>query len=99
MIVHSVQGIIFFGVPHRGLNTDDMRKLVEKANPRAKLLEEIGENSPHLEDQITEFKRLVRAYQIHIVNFYERQETRGIEQLQPVIIIKHELLITLHRLY
>lgn len=67
--------MLLFGIPHKGLVMDDMRKILEQNNyPRSGLLEEIKSKSALLAYQLVDFKNLIRDRKI--VSFYETAQTR-----------------------
>jgi hypothetical protein len=72
----SCAGLFFFGVPHRGLNIEDLRTLVQdEAN--TKFVDSIGEGSELLRLAHDEFVRVAEAELTHcqIASFYEIKDT------------------------
>jgi hypothetical protein len=76
--VPVVRGIIFFGVPHRGLETGDIQQMVSNTNPRQELLAAISSGSEELKGQVEQFRHIVKENKIQIISFYERKQTRGL---------------------
>ena len=75
----ATYGILFFGVPHKGLLIDDIQCMIsgEDRHPRADLLEQIKVKSDLLINQLVDFKNLIRDRKI--VSFYEMQQTRRLK--------------------
>lgn len=75
----ATYGILFFGVPHKGLVIDDIQRMVagEDQHPRMELLEQIKQKSDLLIYQVEDFKNLIRDRKI--VSFYERHQTRRLQ--------------------
>ncbi len=80
----ATYGILFFGTPHKGLIIDDIQQMVavEGHHPRDRLLEQIRANSDLLEQQLADFKNLIRDRKI--VTFYETQQTRRLEMVRLI---------------
>jgi hypothetical protein len=72
-------GIIFFGVPHKGLVVTDIRRMLKEEHPRQELLNQISTKSQLLADQLADFKNIVEDRKI--VSFYERQQTGHLKQV------------------
>jgi hypothetical protein len=78
----AIYGIIFFAVPHKGLLTTDILKIIEqqkhgRSHPRRKLLRSIELGSEALEGQMKAFTSMVQHRKI--VTFHELLETPTLE--------------------
>jgi hypothetical protein len=73
-------GIIFFGVPHKGLAVANIRRVLRGEHPRKSLLDQISIKSQLLAEQLANFKNIIEDRKI--VSFYERQQTRHLEQVR-----------------
>ena len=71
--------MIFFGIPHNGLDVDDMKKMLAEQNnhPRDALLQQIQSKSDLLAFQLADFKNLIRHRKV--VSFYGRGQTQQLE--------------------
>jgi hypothetical protein len=79
-IHRATVGIIFFGVPHKGLVVTDMRRMLPDQHPRQELLDQISTKSQLLADQLANFKNIVENRKI--ISFYERQQTPGLKEVR-----------------
>ncbi|UKZ61236.1 uncharacterized protein TrAtP1_002504 [Trichoderma atroviride] len=72
----ATYGMLLFGIPHKGLLVNDIEKMLagQDNHPRSALLQQIGGKSDLLENQLADFKNLVRDRKI--VSFYETGQTR-----------------------
>ncbi|KAH7303327.1 hypothetical protein B0I35DRAFT_365156 [Stachybotrys elegans] len=72
----ATYGMLLFGVPHKGLEIDDIQKMLaaENSHSRDVLLQEIKSKSNLLAYQLVDFKNLIRDRKI--VSFYETEQTR-----------------------
>ncbi|KAI5789408.1 hypothetical protein FPQ18DRAFT_261729 [Pyronema domesticum] len=77
-LLRATVGIIFFGVPHKGLVVTDIRRMLKEEHPRQELLNQISTKSQLLADQLADFKNIVEDRKI--VSFYERQQTGHLKQ-------------------
>jgi hypothetical protein len=75
----ATYGMLLFGIPHKGLVVDDIRKMLagHGSNPRNALLEQIKNKSDLLASQLEDFKNLVRDHKV--VSFYETGQTRQLQ--------------------
>ncbi|KAE8453005.1 hypothetical protein EG329_012192 [Mollisiaceae sp. DMI_Dod_QoI] len=75
-LYNAISLMMFFGTPHRGLMIDDIQTMVceDSSNPRVAVVEEIRHGSQRLEDQLHDFKNLIRHRRI--ISFIEMQQTR-----------------------
>lgn len=71
--------MLLFGIPHKGLLVNDIEKMLagQDNHPRSALLQQIGGKSDLLENQLVDFKNLVRDRKI--VSFYETGQTRQLQ--------------------
>ena len=85
-LVKSTYGFLFFGTPHRGLETVDLKCMVEenRCQSRGDLLDDIKRGSKLLEQQLLQFIDWIDDRKI--VSFVEMQQTK---KLQKVREIKH----------
>ncbi|KAA8909657.1 hypothetical protein FN846DRAFT_776022 [Sphaerosporella brunnea] len=77
-LYRATVGIIFFGVPHKGLVVADMKSMLQEKHPRQELLNQITRNSQMLANQLADFKNIIEDRKI--VSFYERQQTGLLKQ-------------------
>ncbi|KAI1839522.1 hypothetical protein JX266_014266, partial [Neoarthrinium moseri] len=82
----SIYGVMFFGVPHKGLLTSDILKILQhqqhaRSHPRRKLLNQIEQGSKALIKQLDAFADVVQHRKI--VSFHELLETQSLEILLP----------------
>ncbi|KAK4068242.1 uncharacterized protein Triagg1_7485 [Trichoderma aggressivum f. europaeum] len=75
----ATYGMLLFGIPHKGLVVDDIEQMLagRDNHPRSSLLQQIRLKSDLLENQLTDFKNLVRDRKI--VSFYETRQTRQLQ--------------------
>ncbi|GFP58624.1 kinesin light chain [Trichoderma asperellum] len=75
----ATYGMLLFGIPHKGLLVNDIEKMLagQDSHPRSALLQQIGGKSDLLENQLADFKNLVRDRKI--VSFYETGQTRQLQ--------------------
>ena len=78
-LCRSTYGMLLFGIPHKGMLIDNILDMVAGQNnpPRKPLLEQIRNKSDLLENQLADFKNLIRDRKI--VSFYERVGTRQLQ--------------------
>lgn len=71
--------MLLFGIPHKGLVVNDIEKMLtgQYDHPRSALLQQIRVKSELLENQLVDFKNLVRDRKI--VSFYETRQTRQLQ--------------------
>jgi hypothetical protein len=81
-------GIIFFGVPHKGLVVTDMRRMLPDQHPRQELLDQISTKSQLLADQLANFKNIVENRRL--ISFYERQQTPGLKEVRNRLLSEHQ---------
>ncbi|KAK0756160.1 hypothetical protein N5P37_011250 [Trichoderma harzianum] len=75
----ATYGMLLFGTLHKGLVVNDIEKMLASRDnhPRSALLQQIRVKSDLLENQLADFKNLVRDRKI--VSFYERGQTRQLQ--------------------
>ena len=70
-----VLGILFFAVPHRGVDIEDLISIIAAdAHPRTTLLQHIQVSSELLKVQLQDFINALDT--IKIVSFYETEQSR-----------------------
>ena len=70
--------MIFFAVPHRGIDLEDMIRIVgEGRQPRNDLLKQISLNSLDLRTQLKDFKLQLRDRKV--VSFFETLQSRRLK--------------------
>jgi hypothetical protein len=75
-VYKSTYGMCFFGTPHRGMIIDDIKQMVSIEHPRSDLLQSIEEKSTRLQEQLEDFKNILKGRKV--VSFYEKKMTRGL---------------------
>lgn len=77
--------MLLFGIPHKGLVVNDIEKMLagQDNHPRSALLQQIRVKSDLLENQLTDFKNLVRDRKV--VSFYETRQTRQLQFVSKVV--------------
>ncbi|KAL6832120.1 hypothetical protein V8C40DRAFT_163757 [Trichoderma camerunense] len=75
----ATYGMLLFGIPHKGLVVNDIEKMLagRDNHPRSALLQQIRVKSDLLENQLTDFKNLIRDRKV--VSFYETRQTRQLQ--------------------
>lgn len=79
-----LKGLIFFGVPHRGLDIEDISTILHRDSPRHRLLADIAPQAVALKTQRHKFVKILSREKVRIVSFYERQETQMLEMVSLV---------------
>jgi protein SERAC1 len=69
-LAQAVRGIVFFGVPHGGMDVSSLIPIV-KDQPNRFLLESIGINSQVLSNQQREFDKAIVNHEVEVFCFYE----------------------------
>ena len=71
--------MLLFGIPHRGLVSDDILKMLagEDRHPRRELLGQIKEKSDLLASQLDNFRNLIQDRKVE--SFYETAQTRQLQ--------------------
>ena len=80
--------MLLFATPHKGLVLDDIKRMLagNQSHPRNTLLQQINHKSDLLISQLADFKNLIRDRKI--VSFYETEQTRKLEFVRHLGIIK-----------
>jgi hypothetical protein len=78
-------GLVFFGVPHKGLVVSDMQQMIGKDHPRQELLGQISVKSHLLADQLANFKNIIEDRKI--ISFYERQQTGQLKMVSTHLAV------------
>jgi hypothetical protein len=73
-ILQFTSGILFFGVPHQGMETRSLVPLV-KNNPNRAFLESLCKNSDLLENLQSKFCQVFHPNRFSIFSFYETEES------------------------
>ena len=82
-LAKATYGFLFFGTPHRGLETVDLKCMVEenKCYSRNDLLEDIKHGSRLLEQQLLRFKNWIGDRKV--VSFIEMKQTKELQKVRP----------------
>ena len=76
----ATYGIIFFAVPQRSLDVEDMQHIMgQEEHPRTGLLFQINTDSKELLHQLTDFKDIL--YDRRVVSFYETEQSRRLRRV------------------
>ena len=77
----ATYGIIFFAVPQRGLDIEDMKQIMgQDEHPRTGLLYQIKTDSKELHHQLGDFKDIL--YDRKVVSFYETEQSRRLQRVR-----------------
>ena len=81
-LAKATYGFLFFGTPHKGLETVDLKCMVEenRCQSRNDLLDDIKLGSRLLEHQLSRFKDWIGDRKI--VSFIEMQQTRKLQKVR-----------------
>ncbi len=71
-------GLLFFGVPHRGLEIEALRSMV-KQQPNEQLLNDLSPNSQLLPELERQFHRHFSFVDSEVLSFYENKDTPSVE--------------------
>ena len=71
----SIFGILFFGVPHRGMDIEPFLRMAGD-QPNRQLVEALAPGSAYLEQLDAQFRSAFRFPDSNIVSFYETRFTR-----------------------
>lgn len=84
----ATYGMILFAIPHKGLVIDDIQQMLagDGHHPRDQLLQQISRDSDLLENQLVEFKNLIRDRKV--VSFYETEQTRRLVLVRVGLCVK-----------
>ena len=85
-IYQATKAIMFFGTPQHGLPTADILSMIDTKNngERAELVKSIGVGSPVLMGHLQKFAYFSDRFKIF--SFYERQKTRSIVMVCPILL-------------
>ncbi|KAK8112573.1 ankyrin protein [Apiospora sp. TS-2023a] len=76
-ILRSVEKIMLFGVPTRGMHIDHLLAMVQdNEQPNEHLIQQLGPKSEVLSKIDNEFSRICDGRQIRVISVYEQQRTR-----------------------
>jgi hypothetical protein len=83
-LLRSICGIFFFGVPHRGLRTAEIRQMTEgrSEQSKAKLLADVEKDSETLGRLLDVLA--VLCMDIQIVSIYEELQTPSVAKVNKV---------------
>jgi hypothetical protein len=86
-LYNAIYAILFFGVPHKGLLTSDILKIIQsqqgaRSHPRRKLLKSIELGSEELTKQLEAFSSVVQHRRI--ATFHELLQTPSLEWVSYV---------------
>lgn len=92
-------GLIFFGVPNRGLRHQELLSTVLNKRPSERLIRDLivdqdSEASPLLRELDEKFKRCAEAQELHVVSFYETKTSPTVEVCKQSSINDERVLIT-----
>ena len=81
-LAKATYGFLFFGTPHRGLETVDLKCMVEenRCRSRGELLDDIKRGSRLLEQQLLRFIDWIGDRKI--VSFVEMQQTKKLQKVR-----------------
>ena len=81
-LAKATYGFLFFGTPHRGLETVDLKRMVEgnRCQSRDDLLDDIKRGSKLLEQQLLRFIDWIGDRKI--VSFVEMQQTKKLQKVR-----------------
>ena len=81
-LAKATYGFLFFGTPHRGLETVDLKCMVEenRCRSRGDLLDDIKRGSRLLEQQLSRFIDWIGDR--NIVSFIEKQQTKKLRKVR-----------------
>jgi hypothetical protein len=82
-LLHSICGIFFFAVPHRGLRTAEIRQMAEERSEesKTKILADIEKDSETLRRLLDVLAAL--CIDIQIVSVYEELQTPSVMKVGP----------------
>ena len=82
-LAKATYGFLFFGTPHRGLETVDLKCMVEgnKCQSRNDLLDDIKVGSRLLEQQQLQFKNWIGDRKV--VSFVEMKQSKKLQKVRP----------------
>ena len=76
----ATYGIIFFAVPQRGLDVEDMKRIMgQEEHPRTGLLHQINTDSKELHHQLVDFKDIL--YDRKVISFYETEQSQRLQRV------------------
>ena len=83
-LAKSTYGFLFFGTPHRGLETVDLKCMVEenRCQSRGDLLDDIKRGSRLLEEQLSQFIYWIGDRKI--ISFVEMQQTKELQKVREI---------------
>ena len=84
-VLNATRGLLFFGAPHLGMNVEDLKRSIDKVNPRQELVNSIAMNDHLLEDRTRRFKDIVHDFKFPVVSFVEKIQTKQLERVQVFI--------------
>jgi hypothetical protein len=80
MLFTSCYRLIFFGVPHRGMEIRTLQSMVKKM-PNQRLVDDLGVDSQYLRDLQRQFFRQFDLQGSEVLSFYETRDTPTVEVL------------------
>jgi hypothetical protein len=84
LIFDACYAILFFGVPHKGLNQKDFMEIV-KGQPNSILVGDLDPGSQFLRDMQDHFYDRFNRQDVSVYSFYETESTKAVE----VLLRKH----------
>ena len=81
-LAKATYGFLFFGTPHRGLETVDLKCMIEEnmCHSRNDLLDDIKRGSRLLEQQLLRFKNWIGDRKV--VSFVEMEQTKKLQKVR-----------------
>ena len=90
-LLESLLGIMFFAVPHSGMDVEDMSQIMGSSDhPRAALINHIRNDSEQLGEQREEFKdflfhRQSLSLNCKVISFFETEQSPRLQQVGCII--------------
>lgn len=75
VLLNSIHGALFFGVPSRGMDIEALRPMV-RDQPNELLLHTLGPETDALRKQSMNFRKMFNKQRPEIMYFYECRESR-----------------------
>lgn len=70
----ATRGILFFAVPHRGMDVEDMIKAIKYGNTSERRLDQISKDQSYWRQELDSFVDVIRDFKV--ASFYETALTR-----------------------
>ena len=98
-LLESLLGIMFFAVPHGGMDLEDMSQITGSADhPRVALLNHLRNNSEQLDAQREAFRdflyhRQSRSTSCKVISFFETEQSPRLQQVGSIVYTRQQLMI------